>query len=96
MSRVPDEDLVVNQGERYNHLAATRGADYAMIYSYTGRTIKVHMGKIEGNQVDALWYNPKDGSKLSIGTFKNEGIQVFDPPGEIHEGNDWVLLLESA
>lgn len=96
MNRVPDEDLIVNQGERYNYLAATRGADYAMIYTYTGRTIEVHMDKIEGDQVDALWYNPKDGSKQSIGMFKNEGTQVFDPPGEIYEGNDWVLLLEST
>ncbi|WP_073098134.1 glycoside hydrolase family 140 protein [Leeuwenhoekiella marinoflava] len=94
-ARVPDQDLIVNQGEKYDYLAATRGEDYAMIYTYTGKSIKVKMGKITGEEVDAFWYDPKDGSDLPIDSFKNVGIHEFDPPGEPEDGNDWVLVLTS-
>jgi hypothetical protein len=38
--------------------------------------------------------NPRNGSYTKIGNFKNSGILTFDPPGEIQDGNDWVLVLE--
>jgi hypothetical protein len=92
--RVPDQFLVADQGEKYNYLAATRGKDYAFIYDYTGRPFSVNMGKIGGSKVKATWYSPRDGSKTSIGSFTNKGVQQFDPPGEEKEGADWVLILE--
>ena len=94
--RVPDQSLIAgNPGEKYNYLVATRGNGYAFIYDYTGRTFEVNMGKIAGAKVNASWYSPRDGSKKTIGSFDNKGVQKFDPPGEEKEGNDWVLLLES-
>ena len=94
--RVPDQSLIVGeQGEQYNYIAATRGNDYAFIYDYTGKPFEVRMGKIDGPQVKASWYNPKDGSKKLIGGFVNKGFRKFDPPGEQRDGNDWVLILES-
>src|SRR5690606_30749965 len=94
-NRVPDESLVANQGEKYDYLAATRGEDYALIYTYNGRTIAVNMGKIKGTEVEASWYNPKNGNTTKIGDFKNEGVQDFKPSGEQTDGNDWVLVLTS-
>jgi hypothetical protein len=93
--RVPDQSLIANQGEKYDFLAATRGKDYALIYTYNGRKIMVNMGKITGDIVNAYWYNPRDGKRTTIGTISNTGIQEFHPPGEIKEGNDWVLILSS-
>ncbi len=95
--RVPDQSLIAGaQGEKYNYIAATRGKDYAFIYDYSGRTFEVNMGKINGTKVSAGWYSPRDGSKKTIGSFLNKGVQKFDPPGEKQEGNDWVLILESS
>ncbi len=95
--RVPDQSLIAGtQGEKYNYIAATRGKDYAFIYDYTGRTFEVNMGKINGKKVNASWYSPSEGSKKTIGSFLNKGVQKFDPPGEKQEGNDWVLILESS
>lgn len=94
--RIPDSSLVVNQGIRYNYLAATRGKDYAFIYTYNGREIKVNMGKIEGQKVKASWYNPRNGNTRSIGSYTNSGTRNFDPPGEERAGNDWVLILDQA
>ncbi len=93
--RVPDQTLIASkQGVKYNYLIATRGKDYAFIYTYNGRNIPVAMGKIEGQKVKASWYDPRTGSTQVIGTFTNSGIHEFNPPGEIKNGNDWVLILD--
>lgn len=92
--RVPDESIIVNQGEKYDYLAATRGTDYALIYTYNGRTMSVNMGKTKGLKVKAIWYDPRNGSEKLIGEFNNQGVLQFDPPGEKANGNDWVLILK--
>ncbi|TDD97802.1 glycoside hydrolase family 140 protein [Flavobacterium cellulosilyticum] len=93
--RVPDQSLVANSGEKYNYLAATRGKDYALIYTYNGKKIEVNMGKINGKKVKACWYNPRNGKKTKIGTFDNKGVHEFLPIGQNVDGNDWVLILTS-
>jgi len=95
LERVPDQSLIANQGERYNYLIATRGKDYALVYTYNGRAIDVNMGKISGDEVEASWYNPQNGEKIAIGIVENKGTHEFQPPGEKKEGNDWVLILAS-
>lgn len=95
--RVPDPSLITGkQGEKYNYIAATRGKDYAFIYDYTGRDFEVNMDKMGGPMVKATWYNPRDGSKKTIGTFSGKGVKKFNPPGEQRDGNDWVLILEAV
>lgn len=96
--RVPDTTLVNSstQGEKYNYEIATRGKDYAFIYTYNGKNIAVNMGKIEGEQVKASWYDPRNGETTEVGTFANEGVHEFDPPGEVQDGNDWVLVLDTV
>lgn len=92
--RVPDQSLIAENGERYDRLLATRGKDYALIYTWNGRDMKVNMGKIGGAKVQASWYDPRTGEKKSLGKFENKGVKTFNPPGEVRNGNDWVLVLE--
>jgi hypothetical protein len=94
--RVPDQSLVAGQGTQYDRVVATRGTGYALLYTYTGRSFRVVMGKINGTQVKAGWFNPRDGSSTEIGVFPNRGEQQFDPPGEPANGNDWVLVLQTV
>lgn len=94
--RVPDQSLIASdQGTKYNYLIATRGEKYAYIYTYNGRIIPVSMGKIAGKKVLASWYNPRNGQITKIGEFPNNGTYSFDPPGEVKDGNDWILQLMS-
>jgi hypothetical protein len=93
--RVPDQSLVINNGERYERVAATRGKDYALLYTYTGRKIQVQMGKIPGSMVKASWFDPRTGKYTDAGKHENKGIKEFDPPGEEGNGNDWVLVLKN-
>lgn len=97
LERVPDQTLIAGEnGLKYERLIATRGNDYAMIYTYTGRNIPVQMGKISGTKVKASWFKPVDGTITEIGIFDNKDTHEFDPPGEPANGNDWVLILDTV
>ena len=93
--RAPDQSLIANQGQKHEYLTATRGEKYAFIYTWTGRDLKINMGKIKGVKVTALWFNPSDGKTEAIGQFENKGVLSFNPPGDQKNGNDWVLILKS-
>ena len=94
----PDQSLIAEgtQGERYEHLAALRGKDHALVYTYTGRTLRIVMGKLPGETVRASWFDPRTGRLHRIGRVDNHAVQSFDPPGAPAPGNDWVLVLEGA
>lgn len=97
LERIPDQSLIAGEnGEKYERLIATRGNEYAMIYTCTGRNIPVQMGKISGAKVKASWFKPADGTSAEIGEFENTGTHEFDAPGEPANGNDWVLILDSV
>ena len=76
---------------------ATRDSEgsYAMVYSPVGRKFKVRMDKINGPQVKAWWFNPRDGKAREAGTFSNNGDREFTPP-DYGEQLDWVLVLDEA
>lgn len=96
-SRIPDQSMIVaGQGEKYDYLVATRGLGYAFVYSYTGKTFSIDGTKIAAQRLLASWFNPRNGETTIIDTLDNSNNLTFDPPGEIQEGNDWVLVLEAA
>ena len=93
--RVPAQEIIADgAGERYDHIAATKGKDYAFIYTWNGRPFTIDTQKLEWSEFKASWYNPRNGQTSSVGTFKGNGNKLFDPPGEKENGNDWVLLLD--
>jgi hypothetical protein len=91
-SRVPDQSMVVNNGEKYDRVAATRGSNYAFFYTYTGKPFTVNLGKIPGAKVKAVWYDTRKEHNTKIGEIDNTGTHEFIPPTE---GMDWVLVLDS-
>jgi len=93
--RVPAQEMVIDQGTRYERIAATKGKRYAFFYTFTGREFEVRLGVISGRTVKAAWFDPRTGKRTAAGSFRNAGKRVFDPPGDVANGNDWVLVLES-
>jgi Protein of unknown function (DUF4038)/Putative collagen-binding domain of a collagenase len=99
-----------NEGIRSTRLQATRGAkgDYALVYSANGRDISLKMDRLDAGQMDAFWFNPRTGQyrvqdretadlkpfMKNIASGPTAPVQKFDPPGEVGDGNDWVLLLK--
>jgi hypothetical protein len=95
--RVNDQSAVAgDEGEKYDRILITRGNDYLMAYTYTGRKFTLQMGKISGEKVIAWWYDTRKGEAIQIGEYTNQGSVAFDPPGEKYDGNDWVLVLDNA
>jgi hypothetical protein len=92
--RVPDQSLIENNGQRYDRVVATRGKNYAFIYTYTGRSFTVNMRKIAASRITATWYDPRSGKYFLYNVYSNSGNVTFNPPGNEQPGNDWVLVLE--
>ncbi|MBP8260658.1 MAG: glycoside hydrolase family 140 protein [Verrucomicrobia bacterium] len=97
LTQRPDLSLLAfEQTKPWEMCLALRGDGYALIYTPTGRTLDVQLGKIPGAQVIASWFNPRTGAAEVIGEYENKGRRTFDPPGEEQPGNDWVLMLDGA
>ena len=93
LDRVPDQEFIAVNYIGSNHMQATRGKDYAFIYSPNGLMMKIKMGIISGSKVNAYWYDPRMGKTHFIDLYKNEGIIEFVPPSS-GRNNDWVLILD--
>lgn len=92
--RVPAQELIVDNGEKYKRVAACKGNGYAMFYVYDGGGIKVNTPKLKFVATKASWFNPGTGAKKKIAGFNNKGVVSFNPPGKKQNGSDWVLVLE--
>ena len=77
-------------------ITASRGDDYAFVYTPYGDSFTVQMGKISGENVKAWWFDPRTGESQWIGEFGNQNQQSFDPPRERARANDWILVLDDA
>ena len=92
--RKPAQELVVNNGERYDKVLATRGKNFAMFYVYNGKPFKVAINKMSFTPKKGTWFRPSDGQMISNSEYRNYPTSTFNPPGEKKDGNDWVLILE--
>jgi hypothetical protein len=95
LTRVPDQLLVVDELQGADHIAATRGDGYALIYDAQGRPFTAAFGKISGERVKCWWYNPRSGDSSDAGEFENRGTHEFVAPSEGF-GSDWVLIIDDA
>ena len=96
LERVPDQSLIVeNNYFPADRIQATRGKDYAFIYTASGKSFTVNLGKIDGNQLNASWFDPRTGKTIDAGKLENKGIKAFTPPTQ-GQGQDWVLVLDDS
>jgi hypothetical protein len=94
LDRVPDQSLIVeNNLGPAERIQATRGRDYAFVYTMAGKPFTVNPGKISGVSVRGTWYNPRTGKSQSAGMYANQKPQQFTPP-DTGYGHDWVLILD--
>ncbi|MEO5893191.1 MAG: glycoside hydrolase family 140 protein [Ferruginibacter sp.] len=91
--RVPDQSLIKeNNLSPAERIQATRGKNYLLVYSSTGKSFTVVLGKIAGGQLRGYWYDPRNGKQTNVAAVVNSGSKQFIPPsnGYCH---DWVLVL---
>ncbi len=91
----PDQSLILaEEGTKYDRLIATRGEDYALVYTYTNRSINIDLDKIAGRDKQVFWFDPQTGGFSYIG--KKRGQQNFTPEGGYGAGKDKVLVAFDA
>lgn len=70
--RIPDQTVVVDNGTRYDRLAATRGNDYILVYNHTGRPMRIDASKISGAKKRVWWMDAATGKFTDLGFEKDE------------------------
>ena len=93
--RVPDQSLVTNSLGANDRIQATRGNDYLFVYSTEGKKFMVNTDKISGKEINAYWYNPRNGEVKEMGKMSKKSQQEFTPPTSGY-GHDWVLVVDDA
>lgn len=93
--RIPDQTIVVGNGEKYRRLAATRGEDYLMVYNYTGQDMKIDLTKISGSRKNVWWMNASDGTVKYIGDFPDK-VLTFKNKARGGDDSDGVLIAVDA
>ncbi|RYU92129.1 DUF4038 domain-containing protein [Mucilaginibacter terrigena] len=96
LDRVPDQSVIVEGNQPApERIQAARGKDYLFVYSAEGRPFTVLANKISGSNLNAYWFNPRDGKTKDAGSVSNKQDNKFNPPSKGY-GQDWVLVLDDA
>ena len=80
--RVGDQTLVIDNGEKYDRIVATRGKDYLLAYNHTGRPMSIDLGKISGKEKNVWTMDPTDGSLSYLGKTKDRHYKLMPASGE--------------
>ena len=96
LDRVPDSSSVVDQGTKYDYIAATKGPGYMMFYTFNGRPFKVSLKYLQegAGELQATWYDPRTGESQPAVNLEAKDSYEATPPGGKSYGNDWVLILK--
>ncbi|MCC7524812.1 MAG: glycoside hydrolase family 140 protein [Chitinophagaceae bacterium] len=94
--RIPDQSLILENNQAPSErIQATRGKDYAFVYTAAGKSFTIKGGILTGNTLNAHWFNPRNGNCGSAIEYANKGTLRFVPPSTGY-GQDWVLILDDA
>ena len=94
LDRVPDQSLLKeNNYPMPERVQATRGADYAFIYTAAGKSFTVNIPVLKATKVYAYWFDPRNGKSTDIGSVDGSSPHKFDPPSAGY-GHDWVLVVD--
>jgi len=95
LDRVPDQSLINDARNANDRIQSTRGKDYIFVYSSQGVKFTLNTAKISGKEINAAWYNPRNGEITAIGKSAKLAQQEFVPPISGY-GQDWVLIVDDA
>lgn len=89
--RVADQSVVIDNGEKYDRIAACKGKDYLLAYNHTGREMKLDLGKISGKKKDVWVMDAETGEYRHIGETSGKRYE-YKP----EKGKDMVLIAVDA
>lgn len=89
--RVPDQSIILDNGEKYERLIATRGKDYLMVYNHTGREMRIRIDAITGKRKSVWWMDAATGTIKHIGTYNSKTL-TYNPASAEGSQRDGVLI----
>ncbi|HJZ39534.1 MAG TPA: glycoside hydrolase family 140 protein [Bacteroidales bacterium] len=93
LNRVPFQELVLNPGDEYTHIAATKGDSYLMVYTPLGNKIELNGNLLPASSYQVSWYDPRSGKTLQAGKAERKPLLEFSAPSR-GPGFDWILILD--
>ena len=93
LNRVPFSEIVLNPGDEYGHIVATRGEGYVMVYTPFGNDIELDGNMLPAVKYKAWWFDPRSGKSMKAGTVEKKNQLRFMAPSR-GPGFDWVLVLD--
>jgi hypothetical protein len=94
LSRMPCQDIVLNPGDEYSHIVATKGDGYLMAYTPLGNEIELDGNLLPASSYHVSWFDPRSGKTIRSGTVKRTSRLQFTAPSR-GPGFDWVLILDA-
>ena len=89
--RRPDQSIIMDNGEKYERLIATKGNDYLMVYNHTGREMRIRLDAISGKRKSVWWMDAATGTIRQIGTYNSKTL-TYNPASDQGSKNDGVLI----
>ena len=93
LTRVPFPEVVLNPGDEFSHIAATRGDGYIMVYTPLGNDIELDGNLLPAPTYIAWWFDPRSGKSIKAATIQTKNRLRFMAPSR-GPGFDWVLVLD--
>ncbi|MCB0686189.1 MAG: glycoside hydrolase family 140 protein, partial [Saprospiraceae bacterium] len=90
-----DQTLIISENPEdstFQMAAISQSQDLIIAYVPSGKSIQVDLSRIQGSQVLAYWFNPRDGGKQIIGSYKTSENPTFEPWSK-GWGSDFVLVV---
>jgi hypothetical protein len=83
LERRPAQEMVFGAGEGMGHIAASRGGNYAFVYTPLGRPITLQLGMLRGATLSVRWLNPRSGEVTTAESVPNSGVRQFVPQPKV-------------
>jgi hypothetical protein len=93
LTREPFQKIVINPGDEYGYIVATKGDGYIMVYTPLGNDIELDGNQLAADQYKVTWFDPRSGKTLAASTINKRAVMKFQPPSK-GPGFDWVLILD--
>jgi hypothetical protein len=93
LKRVPFPEIVLNPGDEYSHITATRGDGYIMVYTPLGNDIELEANLLPAAKYTAWWFDPRSGKSVKAGNIERKSPLRFMAPSR-GPGFDWILVLD--
>ena len=98
INRITKWEMVIDspvEAAKYIAPFYEENGNYAMIYIPSAQRVEIDTKYVNGEEIRAWWFNPKNNQAQEIGKFIKKPRMTFTPPS-LDKDSDWVLVIDDA